>query len=181
LRGYAAHGAKVNNKTVRVLLVAALIAATVAGAAWYQASAALRHQRLDELSPIAALLKEDQELLQGLHTDSALEKESGILASYLAKIRADGLAKHADMKERLDRLAENNSAIIALVNAYSPHAKTSAFSTEAGKFQHYAIAWRDRWNSVMELFMAGGNYPASEVPFPAGFPTAVEVEIAAAK
>ena len=27
-------------------------------------------------------------------------------------------------------------------------------------------AWRDRWNSVMEIFMAGGNYPASGVSFP---------------
>jgi len=29
--------------------------------------------------------------------------------------------------------------------------------------------------------MAGGNYAVSEVPFPNGFPEAVEAEIAAAK
>jgi hypothetical protein len=29
--------------------------------------------------------------------------------------------------------------------------------------------------------MAGGNYPASEVPFPKGFPDAVQAEIEAAK
>ena len=52
---------------------------------------------------------------------------------------------------------------------------------EAGKFRNYASAWRDRWNSVMELFMAGGNYAASEVPFPSGFPDAVQAEIAAAR
>jgi hypothetical protein len=44
-----------------------------------------------------------------------------------------------------------------------------------------ASAWRDRWNSVMEIFMAGGNYAASGVPFPKDFPTAVDAEIAAAK
>jgi hypothetical protein len=33
----------------------------------------------------------------------------------------------------------------------------------------------------MEIFMAGGNYAASGVPFPAGFPAAVDAEIAAAK
>jgi hypothetical protein len=33
----------------------------------------------------------------------------------------------------------------------------------------------------MELFMAGGNYAASEVPFPKGFPEAGQVEIAAAE
>jgi hypothetical protein len=35
--------------------------------------------------------------------------------------------------------------------------------------------------SVMELFMAGGNYAAFGVPFPKEFPVAVDAEIAAAK
>jgi hypothetical protein len=30
-------------------------------------------------------------------------------------------------------------------------------TTEADRFRNYASAWRDRWNSVMELFMAGGS------------------------
>ena len=98
------------------------------------------------IEPIAALLKEDQELLQALQANAALETESGILAAYLAKIRADGLPKHADTKQRLDRLAENNSAIVALISVYSPHAKNAAYSAEADKFRRYAIAWRDRWN-----------------------------------
>jgi hypothetical protein len=33
----------------------------------------------------------------------------------------------------------------------------------------------------MELFMAGGNYAASEVAFPKGFPDVVQAEIAAAR
>jgi len=110
-----------------------------------------------------------------------MEKDSGILESYLAKIRHDGVAKHADMKQRLDQLAENNTAIVSLIKAYAPHAKTAAFSSEGDKFRNYASAWRDRWNSVMELFMAGGNYAVSGVPFPNGFPAAVDAEIAAAK
>lgn len=85
------------------------------------------------------------------------------------------------MKQRLDQLAENNTAVVTLIKAYSPHAKTPAFTTEADKFRNYASAWRDRWNSVMELFMAGGNYAASEAPFPKGFPEAVQAETAAAK
>ena len=52
---------------------------------------------------------------------------------------------------------------------------------EADKFLNYAIAWRDRWNSVMELFMAGGNYPVAGVPFPNGFPAAVRAEIEGAR
>jgi hypothetical protein len=167
--------------TARVLLLAALIAVSLALAGWYQASGQLRQSRLGELKPLAALLGEDQQVLQALQGDSALEKQSGILASYLAKIRADGVAKHADMKQRLDRLAENNSAIIALIDVYTPHARSAAFSAESERFVRYAIAWRDRWNAVMELFMAGGNYPVAGVPFPTGFPTAVDAEIAAAK
>ena len=73
----------------------------------------------------------------------------------------DGVAKYADMKQRLDQLAENNTTIVALLKAYGPHAKTAGFTAEADKFRNYASAWRDRWNSVMELFMAGGNYAAS--------------------
>jgi hypothetical protein len=84
------------------------------------------------------------------------------------------------MKQLLDQFAEDNSAIVTLTKAYSPHAKTPSFASEADKFQHYAIAWRDRWNSVMEIFMAGGNYPAAEVPFPKEFAGAVQTEIEAA-
>jgi hypothetical protein len=169
------------NNLTRILWALTLVAAVVAGAGWSEARSELRVCRLGELAPIAALLKDDQELLAALQTDSAQEKESGILGSYLAKIRADGVPKHADMKQRLDRLAENNSAIVALVDVYAPHAKTAEFRAEADKFRRYAIAWRDRWNSVMELFMAGGNYPAAEIPFPSGFPAVVDREIAAAK
>jgi hypothetical protein len=84
------------------------------------------------------------------------------------------------MKQRLDQLAENDTAIVTLIKAYGRHAKTSAFTAEGDKFRNYASAWRDRWNSVMELFMAGGNYASSEVPFPQGFPPATKAEIAAA-
>lgn len=160
-------------------MVAAIIVAALGGAAWYQARAELRHFQIDELTPIAVSLQEDQELLRALRADSAVEKDSEILASYLAKIRADGLPKHAEMKQRLDRLAENNSTIVALINVYLAHAQSSAFRAQAYKFEHYAIAWRDRWNSVMELFMAGGNYPVAEVPFPPEFIGVLQAEMEA--
>lgn len=51
-----------------------------------------------------------------------------------------GVAKHADMKQRLDQLAENNTAIVTLLKAYAPHAKTPAFAAEADKYRHYASA-----------------------------------------
>ncbi len=134
-----------------------------------------------EVQPIVTLLKENQALLKELQAEPFAEKDSGILESYLAKIRRDGLPKHADMKQRLDQLAENNTAVVTLIKAYAPQAKTTAFTTEGDKFRNYASAWRDHWNSVMELFMAGGNYAAAGVPFPKEFSAVVDAEIAAAK
>ncbi|MGO9718973.1 MAG: hypothetical protein ACLPV2_18590 [Steroidobacteraceae bacterium] len=133
------------------------------------------------LEPIEALLDENQAIIKELQTEPFTEKDAAILESYLTKIRRDGVPKHADMKQRLDQLAENNTAVVTLIKAYSPQAKTAAFKSEADKFRNYAAAWGDRWNGVMELFMAGGNYAQSDVAFPTGFPDAVKAEIAAAR
>ncbi len=174
-----------NNKTVLALSGAALIALLIAagfGQREHEALAELRSQIVaHELQLIVTLLKADQALLEELLTEPFTEKDSAILESYLVKIRRDGVAKHADMKQRLDTLAENNTAIVTLIKAYAPLAKTASFTAEGDNFRNYASAWRDRWNSVMELFMAGGNYPVSSVPFPAGFPAAVDAEIVAVK
>jgi hypothetical protein len=43
----------------------------------------------------------------------------------------------------------------------------------ANKLRNYAVAQRERWNSVMKAFMAGGNYAESGVAFPTGSPEAV--------
>ena len=149
----AAHRTEVNNKTAQILLAAAAVVALVAAAAWYHASWALRESRTQvvtgTLAPIAALLKENQALVKELQVEPFTEKDAGILASYLAKIRRDGIAKHAGMKQRLDQLAENNTSIVALITEYAPLAKTAAFTAEADKFRNYASAWRDRWNSIM--------------------------------
>jgi hypothetical protein len=149
---------------VTALIAVGTVAA--AGAGWYRAGAELNSRKI-------------RNSFRALQSNAALKTDPEILGSYLAKIRADGVANHADMKQRLDRLAENNSAIVALTYVCTPHVKTAAFSTEAQRFARYAIAWRDRWNSVMELFMAGGNYPVAEVPFPRAFIDAVQTEIEA--
>lgn len=171
-----------SSKAPWIAFAAALIAALAATGFWHHEHEALDTLRAQvvagELQPIATLLKENQGLIRELQSEPFLEKDSGVLESFLAKIRRDGVAKHADMKQRLDQLAENNTTIVALIKMYSTHGATPLFTAEADKFRNYASAWRDRWNSLMELFMAGGNYPASQVPFPAGFPGAVQAEIA---
>ena len=176
---------RANIKTYRILLAAMSVAALAAAAAWHQASGALNESRTRVvaglLEPAAALLNENQALIKELQAEPFREGDAGILASYLAKIRRDGVAKNVQMKQRLDQLAQNNTAIVALITAYAPHAKGPAFTAEADKFRDYAAAWRDRWNSVMELFMAGGTYAVAEVPFPKGFPDTVQTEITATR
>jgi len=175
---------EVSKGTERSLAAAVTVAAVLAAGAWLQARSAVGQARSQvltgELRPLATLLREDRAILTKLQSPVFVEPGSGILEAYLAKIRRDGLPKHVDMKELLDQLAENNTAIVTLLKAYAPQAKTSGFTAEGDKFRNYASAWRDRWNSVMELFMAGGNYAAAEVSFPDGLPAAIDAEIAAA-
>ncbi len=174
-------GERVNHKYILGLLVVAVVVAVGALGFMFYERSQLQEARarvaLSALQPIASLLKENQAILKELQAEPFAEKDSGILESYLAKIRRDGVPKHADMKQKLDTLAENNTAIVTLIKAYAPSARKPAFVPEGDKFLYYAYAWRDRWNSVMELFMAGGNYAAAGVPYPAGFATAVETEI----
>jgi hypothetical protein len=177
----------VSGYSVRIITMGVLLATSLvivaAAVCWKIDSDALREQRVqfsrDALLPMAALLRENRDLIQELQTGPTMEHGSDLLESYLAMIRQDGVAKHGDMKQRLDQLAENNAAIVTLIKAYASHAKTPAFTAEADEFRNYASTWRDRWNSVMEIFMAGGNYPVTEIPFPTGFLVATDAEIAA--
>jgi hypothetical protein len=170
-----------NSKTTATTITALLVLALAMTGAWYYAYQSLRASRAqfvaDALEPMAQLLTDNQGILTELQADPYVEKDNGVLESYLVKIRRDGVAKNAQMKQRLDQLAENNAALVTLIAVYSPHAKSVAFTSAANKYRNYAVAWRDRWNSVMELFMAGGNYPAAGQAFPAEFPAAVQTEI----
>ena len=132
--------------------------------------------RTTTLRLIAATLSAYQRMLSELR--AATEKEVGVLESYLAKIRLDGVPKHIAMKQKLDEVAENNIAILILIKAYAPHAKTATFTSQSDQFRSYASAWRDRWNAVLELVTAGGSYATAEIPFPNDFAATVEAELA---
>jgi hypothetical protein len=174
-----------NTRTLAGFLTLALVATLVTTGAWYHTQQSLKESRArfvaTTLEPMTALLKENQQIITELQAEPFVEKDNGILESYLIKIRHDGVAKNALMKQRLDQLAENNTALVTLISVYLPHAKTTAFASEANKFRNYAIAWRDRWNSIMELFMAGGNYPAAGSPYPKDFAGIVDAEMAATR
>jgi hypothetical protein len=173
-----------NSKTTLSIIAGLLVLALASTGAWYHAHEALRESRsqlvASTLLPIGELLKENRAIINELQAEPYAEKDNGVLESYLIRIRHDGVAKNVQMKQRLDQLTENNTAIVALIKAYTPQAKTPTFTVEADKFRSYASTWRDRWNSMMELFMAGGNYPAVGTPLPPGFSDAMQAEIAVA-
>ena len=142
----------------------------------YHQVAAIKANVPTVLGTMNSLLKEREDLLHEQKAEQFTEPNSGILPSYLTKIRRDGVAQHADMKMRLNALADNTASLRTLVDLYEPQAKTSEFKAQAIKLRAYAIAWTDRWNSVMDLFMAGGAYPATELPFPDQFEAALKAE-----
>jgi len=98
--------------------LAALVAAFVSAGGWYHAHELLRESRsqlaIATLVTVAGLLKDNETIMNELQAAPFADPDVGALASYLAKIRRDGVAKHTDMKQRLDQLAENNTAIATL-------------------------------------------------------------------
>jgi hypothetical protein len=172
-----------NSNASAKIIAALVILILVLIGAWYHAYTNLRASRSQQvagtLAPVAALIKENQALIAELRAAPFTEKDTTILEAYLIKIRRDGPAKNAEMKQRLDTLAENNAAAVALVKAYLPQAKMPGFVEQAEKFQNYAVTWRDRWNSVFEIFMAGGNLPVEGPEFPNRFLPAIQAELAA--
>ena len=131
------------------------------------------------LVEIKSLLEQRQHALDALQQQPFVEPDLGVMGAYLAKARRDGVTRHAEMKQRLDDVYARTVELNLLVGIYEPRAKTAEFRVEARKYRAYALMWLDRWNSVFEVFMAGGNYPVAEVPFPEGLAAAVAAEISA--
>jgi hypothetical protein len=159
---------------------AALVAAVVCAVGWLHTQQTvrdlLRTQVSDALDPITEMLKENAAIAQELRNAPYAEGDNDFVSAYLIKIRRDGVPKHSDMKQRIDRLNNNNTAILALLAKYSTHAKAPTFKASAERFRDYGISLRDRWQSVPEIFMAGGNLPAAGPMFPAEFLHAIETE-----
>jgi hypothetical protein len=160
--------------------IVAVAAAVICAWGWLHTNQALRDvqraQISDSLDPISEMLKENTAITQELAVEPFTEGDNDIVSAYLIKIRRDGVPKHSDMKQRIDRINNNNTAILALLAKYSTHARTSGFKALAERFRDYAISLRDRWQSVPEVFMAGGNLPVAGPLFPAEFPQAIAVE-----
>ena len=112
-------------------------------------------------APIATLLEENKKVIESMKKDGLVESESVIVSTYLERIRKDGVPKNSDMKHRVDSLVNNNTMIVVLLSKYLPRARTAEFRVAALKFTDYAAGFRDRWQSIFEIFMVGGRVPST--------------------
>ena len=167
-------------KSATIVAAIASACALLCAAGWFHEHQELRNARhaliADTLDPISEMLNENAAITHELEGADYAEPGSGFVAAYLIKIRRDGVPKHSDMKQRIDRLVNNDTGILALLAKYSTHARTPAFRAAAERFRDYAVSLRTLWQSVPEIFMAGGNLPVATPEFPAGFPQAVASE-----
>jgi hypothetical protein len=164
-----------------VTAIAVAVALACAGG-WLQEHRTVRElqraQVYDTLGPVAEMLRENARITQELRAATNADGNADLASAYLVEIRRDGVPKHSDMKQRIDRINNNNTAVLALLSKYSEHAKASAFKASEERFRDYAISLRDRWQSVPEIFMAGGNLAVAAPPFPAEFSDALTAELA---
>jgi hypothetical protein len=168
-----------------IFAVIAIAAALISGVGWLHEHQILREARraftAETLSPVSEMLKENAVITKELEAPPYADGDDQFVSAYLIKIRRDGLPKHSDMKQRIDRIVNNDTAILALLSKYSTHARTPEFRASAERFRDYAISLRDRWQSVPEIFMAGGSLPAAAPPFPTEFDRVIASELAASR
>jgi hypothetical protein len=105
-------------------------------------------------------------LLNDLRSNGRSSSELSILGNYLQDIRRDGPTAHVAVKRRIDRLASNTEELLALLEAYPPASKPGPLKQNVEDFQRYANIWLDRKNSVLDLYLLGGNFPPGEPEFP---------------
>ena len=165
------------------------ILALAGGTGWYsehvksqrEAQEARERIIVDTLAPIELLLQTNEGIFKELRSSEYTESGWGIQESYLLKIRRDGTKKNSLMKQRIDTLVKNNQSIITLLQKYAGYTRTPDFRRESQAFVDHASLYNDRWNSLIEIFESGGNFPTGAPVFPEGFPPALRAEIHALK
>lgn len=164
----------------RQFALCAAAAIVTAALTWHFARSGFERIEADDtLQRVVALLDENARLIDSLKRVEGIESDAAILSSYLALIRKDSVPKHSDLKQNIDRWMNNNTAIVILLNRYTVRNGSAAFRVATTQYSEYATTLRDRWQSVFEIFMAGGNLPAANGSPPAGFKEALRSELAA--
>ncbi len=118
------------------------------------------------LQAIEARAESQTKLVDGLLAGVGEKSDQSILNRYLRDIRRDGPAAHAGAKRKIDELASNTEALVTLLDAYAPASKPGPLKNHTEEFRRYASVWLDRKNSIMDLYLLGGNFPPGEPEFP---------------
>ncbi len=116
---------------------------------------------------LASELAEHERLLAALEKRGAGASGSAALGNYLNLARKDGVSKHGALRADLNALERNTSRILAYLDLYEPEVSDSARLNAIRATRVYAIAWLDREDSLLELYMLGGGYGVSAPTYPA--------------
>ena len=88
------------------------------------------------------------------------------------------MPRHSALKRQIDSLIDSNAVLTSLTNRHLVGDASPALRLTATQFSDYANTMRDRWQTVFEVFMAGGNLPAANPAPPPAFEEAVRAELA---
>ncbi|MFM1886017.1 MAG: hypothetical protein RL026_1174 [Pseudomonadota bacterium] len=159
-------------------LLLALLALGVSIAAWRN-TAAQGAPREALLATLQQQRAEREALLAALAPPAGQAAPPGLIADYLGRIRASSVPAQAVRRQQLDALERNLNAMLATARAYEPLATGADFKPAVVQLADHVAQWSDRWDNVMEVFMAGGNLPAADPAFPAHWREVLEREAAA--
>lgn len=121
------------------------VAVATACVTWPLAQSDLqRQQREHTLQKVAGLLAENAKLVAELRQSGGAASEGAILSVYLDQVRKDGVPRHSATKRSIDRLVDNNTAIVALTRHDLEHDGSAAFRAAAHQYIDYAASVRDR-------------------------------------
>lgn len=115
---------------------------------------------------LASELAEHERLLAAIEKRGAGASGSAALGTYLNLARKDGVASQAALRAELNALERNTSRILAYLDLYEPEVSGSARLNAIRAARVYAIAWLDREDSLLELYMLGGGYGVSAPTYP---------------
>lgn len=132
--------------------------------------------KADVAAGLVAEVREHERLLAELEKAGYGPAGREALGRYLAEARRNGVASQADLRIKLNALERNTARVLALVDLYEPTAKSEDFKAAARAFRSYGLAWLDREDALIELYMLGGGYGVSPAEYPQTFLKLAEAE-----
>src|SRR6185437_16652951 len=130
------------------------------------------------LLPVQAKLKLNRSTYTQLSDPRFSEPGYGILESYVEKSKHERDPKKLALQFGLiTDLVQQDNEISDLLEKYGPFRLNKAFIMESDKFLEHANIYKIRFRALPNLTESGGTLPLWK-PFPEGFPSALEDEIA---